>query len=273
MLDLATALHGNVGVVTAYHQVNRSRAEARPAPRYRDISGHVGCLRAGRDQPSTEPAHPHLATTTCSSSRCCGTRVARGDGVGSSSSIRAGNTDYTGACNRCKALVTERGRLSARSRSTAARRGFLRRRGRRRRYTHATSCADEAFVTHAVPEAPLVDNGSALRRTRRLVRRQRRAPQWLTSRTARRRRPLGVPVRERESGVSGGRDQAAHPAAGQSDGLLPPGVGDGAFPRASPGDAPASWRVKSGTCAPGTSSSSPASRPSTSSSAPATTVR
>ncbi len=124
VLDLGDGTEGIVGVVTAYHEVNRPQPPkpTRPpaVPRgHRD----VGQLRAGSARRGQRARSSSTSgSTTCSCCRCCSTRAARGAGAGSSSSTPAGNTDFADACERYRDLLVDDTTFALGDRRAATRR-------------------------------------------------------------------------------------------------------------------------------------------------------
>jgi len=108
VLDLGDGTQGIVGVVTAYHEVNR-RQPPKPSrlPRYREITDRSGCFAPGAIDAvnGTELIHiwlRHLLVLSMLQHQSRAWRWGRLVVV-----HPAGNTDYADACSRYRALLTE----------------------------------------------------------------------------------------------------------------------------------------------------------------------
>ena len=114
VLDLGDGTHGIVGVVTAYHQVNRPQPP-KPArlPRYREITDTSAAFAPDAIEAvnGTELIHiwlDHLLVLSMLQHPSRAWQWGRLVVV-----YPAGNTDYAGACNRYKALLTDQSTFSS----------------------------------------------------------------------------------------------------------------------------------------------------------------
>jgi PD-(D/E)XK nuclease superfamily len=114
VLDLGDGTHGIVGVVTAYHQVNRPQPP-KPArlPRYREITDTSAAFAKDAIEAvnGTELIHiwlDHLLVLSMLQHPSRAWQWGRLVVV-----YPAGNTDYAGACNRYKALLTDQSTFSS----------------------------------------------------------------------------------------------------------------------------------------------------------------